>query len=69
MHEIVIHESAEDELNATALFYELREPNLGEEFLKELTVSLNRIRERPFSFSLVFDEYRRSLLSRFPYIV
>ena len=40
MFEIVIHESAEEELNAAALYYESREAGLGEEFLKELTHSL-----------------------------
>ena len=69
MHEIVVHESAEEELIAAALYYELREPDLGEEFLKELTLSFQRMREHPLSYSLVFDEYHRCLMARFPYSI
>jgi plasmid stabilization system protein ParE len=67
MHEIVVHESAEDELNAAALFYELRELDLGKEFLEELSQSCSRIAEQPLSYSIYFDEYRRYLMGRFPY--
>lgn len=54
-------------LNAAALYYESREPGLGEEFLKELTHNLYCIRERPFSYPTDFDEYHRWLMTRFPY--
>lgn len=67
MHEIVIHESADEELQAAALFYEMRETDLGQEFLRELALSFYRIRENPFTYSTIFDDYRRSLMSRFPY--
>ena len=40
MHEIVVHEDAEEELIAAALYYESRDTELGEEFLKELSLSL-----------------------------
>ena len=42
-------------------------PDLGGEFLEELSLSFQRITEHPFSYSLYFDEYRRYLLNRFPY--
>lgn len=69
MYEIVVHESADEEVKATALFYEMREPNLGDEFLKEISLSFDRICEHPFAFSMVFDKYRRCLMARFPYSV
>jgi mRNA-degrading endonuclease RelE of RelBE toxin-antitoxin system len=69
MYEIVIHESADEELNAAALFYESRETDLGQEFLKELSISFNRIREYPYSYSIVFEEYRRCVMARFPFSV
>ena len=47
MYEIVVHEGAEEDLNAAAQYYESRETDLGEEFLKELTLTFRRIRERP----------------------
>jgi toxin ParE1/3/4 len=67
MHEIVVHETAEDELIAAALFYESRELDLGKEFLDELSQSFSRIAEQPLSYSIYFDEYRRYLMRRFPY--
>ena len=50
MYEIVVHESADDELNAAALFYESRETDLGKEFLDELSQAFYRITEHPFSY-------------------
>jgi toxin ParE1/3/4 len=69
MYEIVVHESADEELIAAAVFYESREIGLGEEFLQELSQNFDRIRAHPFSYSIRFDEYRRFLMSRFPYAV
>lgn len=67
MFEIVIHESAEEELNATAVFYESRELGLGEEFLQELSQGFQYITDHPFSYRIHFDDYRRYLMGRFPY--
>ena len=69
MYEIVVHESADEELSAAAVFYESRETNLGKEFLEELSQVFYRIAEHPFSYSIHFDEYRRCLMRRFPYVV
>jgi len=67
MHEVVVHEDAGEDLIAAAVYYESRETGLGEEFLRELSRSFDRIREHPFSYSVIFDEYRRCLMTRFPY--
>ena len=67
MYEIAVHESAEEELIAAALYYESRETDLGEEFLRQLALSFDRIHEHPLSYRIVFDEYRRCLMTRFPY--
>ena len=47
MFEIVVHESAEEELIAAAVFYESRETDLGGEFLQELSQGFQRITEHP----------------------
>lgn len=67
MYEIVIHENADEDLVAAAVFYESRETDLGQEFLEELSHCFRRIAENPFSYSLHFDDYRRYLMGRFPY--
>lgn len=67
MYEIVVHERAEEDLIAAAVFYESREADLGSEFLEELSQGYQRIAENPFSYSIHFDQYRRCLMGRFPY--
>ncbi len=67
MYEIVVNDDADEELVAAAVFYELREPGLGEEFLHEFSRSLTKIQARPLSSGIFFDHYRRYLMPRFPY--
>ena len=67
MYEIVIHEGAEEDLNAAAQFYESREPGLGQQFLEELSQAFQRLIKKPYSYSILFDDYRRCLMNRFPY--
>lgn len=67
MYEIVINDDADEELVAAAVFYESREPGLGEEFLYEFSKSLAKIRDRPLSSGIYFDHYRRYVMPRFPY--
>ena len=47
MYEIAVHESAEEELIAAALYYESRETDLGEEFLSNLVFAVAHVRRRP----------------------
>jgi hypothetical protein len=47
MYEIVVNDDADEELVAAAVFYESREPGLGDEFLHEFSRSLAKIRDRP----------------------
>jgi ribose 5-phosphate isomerase B len=67
MFEISINEDADEELNAAAAFYELREPGLGETFLHELSITLQLLAEYPLSCQIMFDPYRRAQIRRFPY--
>jgi plasmid stabilization system protein ParE len=67
MYELVVHENADEELSAAAVFYEARETDLGKKFLEELSQVFQRIAEHPLSWSILFDDYRRCLMDRFPY--
>src|SRR5882672_2906525 len=69
MHEIVVHEDANNELNAAAIFYESREEGLGEQFLHEIASAFGRIQSFPFSWIALFDDIRSCLLRRFPYAI
>lgn len=43
MHEIVVHEDADSELNNAAAFYQSRQEGLGDQFLGEVASSFRRI--------------------------
>lgn len=67
MFEISVHDEADDELNAVAAFYELREQGLGEAFLHELAIAFQLLREFPLSCQIQDEEYRRYQMKRFPH--
>ena len=67
MFEVSLQSDAEDELNAAAIFYELRQAGLGKTFLNEVASCLEVLSEFPFVGSVAFDDYRKYLLNHFPY--
>jgi hypothetical protein len=50
---LVVGPIAEREIEATARWYEAREPGLGEGFIVELLRALDDIEERPESFPVL----------------
>jgi len=69
MLEIIVHEDADEELKAAAVFYESREPGLGETFLDRVVESFNSILEQPLAAPLLFDDFRRRFTRPFPYCI
>ena len=67
MLEMKLHEEADEELKAAAVFYELRLTGLGENFLARVSESLDLISTNPLAGHLWFDDYRRILTRQFPY--
>ena len=59
----------EAELDAleAASWYEGEREGLGTEFLVELRATFTRIEKGPLRFPLVFQEFRRAILHRFPF--
>ena len=51
------------------LWYEERRPGLGEEFLDCVDECIERIRRDPELFEVLYEDYRRALVRRFPYVV
>ncbi len=66
---LVVGPIAEREIEATARWYEAREPGLGAGFIVELLRALDDIEEQPEAFPVLAGAYRRKLLDRFPYAV
>ncbi len=68
-----IHPAAEDETQQAALWYDQKKPGLGDEFMDELSEALDQVLAHPLRFPVMHvvkgREFRRFLLSRFPYAI
>jgi hypothetical protein len=68
-----IHPAVEDEAQDAALGYDQKKPGLGDEFMDELSDALDQVLAHPLRFPVVHvikgRDFRRFLLSRFPYSV
>ena len=67
--ELAIAPEAELDIAEAYAWYERRRPGLGEEFLSSVDACLESIRRRPEMYPVVYEDYRRSLIRRFPYTV
>src|SRR4030065_1272428 len=67
MKAVLFHPEAEEELIASAVFYETRSKGLGHKFLNEITRSLDLISFSPKTWSVFSDDIRRFLLQQFPF--
>ena len=68
MH-VVSHPEAEQELEAAALWYDGRQPGLGNDFLDEFERTLQRIVAEPERWHKVRGTNRKLNFNRFPYAV
>lgn len=58
---------AEQEMAEAAVFYEEKAKGLGVEFLNDVKRAINRIQENPYLGETLRGNFRRCLLSRFPF--
>ena len=63
------HPEAKFELNQATEFYQLKDSNLGLEFLEEVFGSISRIIEFPQAFPNFSKNTRKCLINRFPFAV
>jgi hypothetical protein len=66
---VVSHPEANQELEAAALWYEQRQPGLGEDFLAEFERTLKRILARPQRWRKIRGENRKLNFHRFPFAI
>lgn len=64
---IVSHPEADEELVGAALWYEERQPGLGDDFLDEFEHALRRIEAEPERWPKIRGDNRKLNLRRFPY--
>ena len=66
---LVRHPEADQELEAAALWYEQRQPGLGEDFLDEFERTLCHILAGPDHWHKIDAENRKANFHRFPYAI
>lgn len=66
---VVSHPEAEAELEAAALWYDERQPGLGDDFLDEFEHTLRRIVAEPLRWRTIQGDNRKLNFHRFPYAI
>lgn len=66
---IVLRPLALSDLQEAYNYYSLRKEELGESFLNELQIFLDKLERNPFIFSFINEPIRQGKIERFPYDV
>jgi toxin ParE1/3/4 len=66
---VVSHPEADDELEMAALWYEERQPSLGDDFINEFERTLRRIVSQPERWRKIQGDNRQLNFHRFPYAI
>jgi toxin ParE1/3/4 len=67
--ELITAPEAEQDIAEAYAWYESRRVGLGEEFLSCIDACIQAICRTPKMHAIVYENYRRALLRRFPYAV
>jgi plasmid stabilization system protein ParE len=66
---VVSHPEADQELEAAALWYEERQPGLGDAFLDQFERTLRRVVAEPERWRKIRGDNRKLNFQRFPYAI
>ncbi|MBS1255470.1 MAG: hypothetical protein MAG581_01277 [Deltaproteobacteria bacterium] len=66
---MIFHPDVEEEITASYNWYEIQSEGLGEDFLKDLENAFQTIKELPETWPKFQYDFRRYILSRFPFSV
>jgi hypothetical protein len=66
---VVSHPEADEELSAAALWYDKRQPGLGDDFLDQFERALGCIVAEPERWRIIRDGNRSLKFHRFPYAI
>jgi len=65
--DVIFSAEARSEVRDAARFYEDEVEGLGRAFLQKLREGVAEVKRNPFTSRIIRGDYRRHLLSRFPY--
>ena len=68
-YQLILQEEAIEDTRSAYSRYEEQLPGLGEDFLFELDIVFEKLKQHPQHYSFVFDDFRDVRLNRFPYLV
>ena len=63
----VISPGAANQISSAFRYYTTQSTKIGQEFLFEIEMQINRIANNPQFYRIYYKNYRRKLLDRFPY--
>jgi hypothetical protein len=69
LNNLIILPAAEQDAAEAYAWYEGKEAGLGEEFLRCVDARILSIRRNPELNQIIFEDYRRVMVRRFPYAI
>jgi plasmid stabilization system protein ParE len=66
---VVYRRAAQAEFEDAAVWYERQSTGLGEEFIREIEIAVDKAAESPRRYQIVFGDIRRTMPRRFPYCI
>ncbi len=67
--QLIVTREAEADILQGYLFYEEKQPGLGEQFIDEIELAFHRILPNPFLYQEVEADIRRAVTHTFPHLV
>jgi plasmid stabilization system protein ParE len=68
-YRVILSPDAGAEISSAVRWYQQIDPDVAFRFLLKTGATIDRIRQRPYSFPLVSRVIRRAVLHRFPYSI
>lgn len=68
-YELIIVDEAHREINEAYFYYESKSKGLGDRFLEQLQIYIERIQHYPEHYQLKKQFYREAFIAKFPYVI
>jgi plasmid stabilization system protein ParE len=66
---VIFRRAAQAEFIDAAAWYDQRREGLGEEFVREIEIAIDKVAQSPASYPIVSGDVRRTVIRRFPYCI
>ncbi len=69
LYNIELSEEAENDLSKSFEYYFKDSPKVADTFFNEINISIEKIKQNPFSFSKVYNNIRKYVIKKFPFVI